>query len=146
MQCLFVLLVLHRHLPGMWVWCVDHTAPRNYSRSAPHSLQPQSGQSRHSVQELPQCCSHPHSSQMYLIRLSICLEPLQTFCTVTHFTFFTVVAFCFTMRCTGTSMTFFFWHYNSLNFLCMSVLGSLLCSICFNLARVCALLLASNLL
>ena len=33
----------------------------------PHCLQPQSGQSRHSVQERLQCCSQPQSSQMCFI-------------------------------------------------------------------------------
>ena len=99
-----------RHLLDMWVWCVDHTAPRNYSRSSPHSLQPQSGQSRHSVQELPQCCSHPHSSQIYLIRLSIWLVPLKTFRAITHVAFLTVFTIGITMRFTGTPMAFLPWH------------------------------------
>ena len=136
MHYFFVVVGRCRHLLGMLIWYVVRKAPRNYLLPASHSLHPQSGQSLHSVHELPQCCSHPQSSQMNLIRLSIWCKPFKALVAITNVTVFTVLTLFVAVWIAVAPMAFLSGHYNSFNIFAMSVFGSLLCTMCFNFANV----------
>ena len=88
----------------LYLILVNYAVILRFSR---HSLQSQSGQSLHSVQELPQCCSQPQSSQINLIRLSISSKPFKALVAITHTTVSTVLALFVAVWIAVASMTFF---------------------------------------